>query len=272
MPTATKTVPDIVLDVLNRSTTDGNRLDLPEQLTPADYREIKKVIIALGGKWDRRLAVHLWPDGTDVAAVIEPVLLTGTVTDQRKLFDAFYTPPAVAEQVIDLAGIELGHAVLEPSAGDGALAIPAAQAGGVVDAYELRDVDWSTRGVTYLGHSHVLNCGLHNGIICGSSVTLHTVIDFLTVTPAPDYHRVIMNPPFSNQQDMRHVLHAARFVAPGGRLVAVMSPSFMFRTTKIAAEFRDWLWAHTHDVVELPDNSFKASGTGVRTVLVTVDL
>ncbi len=34
-----------------------------------------------------------------------------------------------------------------------------------------------------------------------------------------------MNPPFSRQQDIRHVMHAAKFLKPGGRLVAVMGAS-----------------------------------------------
>lgn len=268
MPTATRTVPDTIIDVLNRSTTDGNRLDLPGTLDRKEYDAIKKVINALGGKWNRSAGTHLWPEGTDVAAVIEPVLLTGKVTDERKQFDAFYTPAPIAEQVIDAAKIAAGHVALEPSAGDGALALPAARAGAEVVAYELRDLTWP--GLTPETIDDTLT--FHEGDVGDGHVVLRTGIDFLTVTGDRIYDRVIMNPPFSNQQDMAHVRHAARFVIPGGRLVAIMSPSFMFRTTRVADDFRTWLVEQPHTTEALPDGAFKVSGTGVHTILLTVDL
>jgi predicted RNA methylase len=272
LSTATRPVPDIVIDVLNRSTTVDNRLDLPEQLDRKEYDAIKKVINAVGGKWNRSAGTHLWPAGVDVATVIEPVLLTGKVTDERKLYDAFYTPADIAKQVIDAAEIWPGQLVLEPSAGMGALALPAAHAGAEVVAYELRPLTWVEHGLSPLKINDDVTA--EAGHIGGGDghITLHTGVDFLTVDRDPVYDRVVMNPPFSNQADMRHVRHAARFVTPGGRLVAIMSPSFMFRTTKVASDFRDWLDEHPHDITALPDGAFKPAGTGVRTDLLTVDL
>lgn len=267
MSTAMKTVPDLVLDTLAGSDVDGNTLSIPAQLDPKAYAAVKKVINTLGGKWVRARNTHVWPDGVDVADLLDPVLLTGTVVDERKQFDAFYTPPDVAEQVIDVAKIEPGMSVLEPSAGNGALALPAARAGGDITAYELRDLSWVEHGLNRDDEPRY-----DWGPYGDTWIAFWPGVDFLTVTGDRIYDRVIMNPPFSNQQDMRHVRHAADFVAPGGRLVAIMSPSFMFRTTKVASEFRDWLDEHPHDITALPDGSFNVSGTGVRTDLLTVDL
>jgi hypothetical protein len=280
MPSATRSVPETTLDVLNRSTTVDNRLDLPEQLDSAEYRIIKKVIEDLGGTWNRKAGTHLWPAGTETSDVIEPVLLTGLVTDERRQFDAFYTPPGIAEQVVAAAKIDPGHVVLEPSAGHGSLAHPALAAGAHVVAFEMRDVAWSATTPGPFTKVPVTDIAATHHV--ADRLDLYAGVDFLTI-PAPTrlvpvvvrvggVDRVVMNPPFSNQQDMRHVLHAARFVCPGGRLVAIMSPAFMFRTTPIAREFRAWLDEHPHTNEALPDGAFKTAGTGVRTNLLVVDL
>lgn len=271
MTTATRAVPDLVLDVLARSRVEGNRLDLPGQLDPKEYQAIKGVINKIGGKWNRAAGTHLWPEGVDVAEVLDPVLLTGKVTDERKLFDAFYTPPDLAEKIVLAADIRPNHIVLEPSAGMGALTIPAARAGGEVVAYELRPLTWAEHGLSPLKINDALT--VEAGHIGDGHVTLHMGTDFLTVNRDPIYDRVVMNPPFSNQADMRHVLHAAKFVAAGGRLVAIMSPAFTFRESTRAVEFRAWLRRRREcAIVDLPEGSFKPAGTAIRTVLLVVDL
>jgi type I restriction-modification system DNA methylase subunit len=85
------------------------------------------------------------------------------------------------------------------------------------------------------------------------------------------YDRVLMNPPFENLQDIDHVLHALHFLKPGGRLVAVMSPSPFFRSDRKCELFRGVVEKLGCEVVDLPDGSFKASGTGVATKLLILD-
>ncbi len=96
------------------------------------------------------------------------------------------------------------------------------------------------------------------------------VADFLEVPPRAVYDRVLMNPPFSGQADIRHVTHALGFVKPGGMVVAVMSAGVAFRTDKATAEFREMVTASGGEITPLPEGAFKASGTDVRTVLVTL--
>ena len=81
---------------------------------------------------------------------------------------------------------------------------------------------------------------------------------------------VLMNPPFSRQQDVQHVLHAFKFLRPGGRLVAVMSPSWAFRQNKLSEEFRQFVDKYG-DYYDNPPGTFKAAGTSVNTVLVLLD-
>jgi type I restriction-modification system DNA methylase subunit len=85
------------------------------------------------------------------------------------------------------------------------------------------------------------------------------------------FDRVVMNPPFAGQQDIDHVTHAFGFLRPGGRLVAIMAAGVLFRENRKAVEFRALVDAADGTIEENDEGAFKVSGTGVRTVTVTMD-
>lgn len=246
-------VSQTVLEILDRCRTDGPNLFLPPgQLDRKDYEAVNKVLTAAGGKWTRKVQAHVFACDADEA--LDPILLTGEVTDAKREFEAFYTPPGLAHDVIRAAGIGPDMLVLEPNGGDGALVGPAIAAGAIVDAYEIR-ADAADELRDRFGN----DCAVHTG-------------DFLAIEPQDAKHdRVVMNPPFSRQADARHVLHAYRFLKPGGRLVAIMAASVTFRDTALYAEVRALAEHGDGSITSLPEGSFKESGTGVNTVLVVID-
>ncbi len=96
----------------------------------------------------------------------------------------------------------------------------------------------------------------------------------------------MMNPPFSRNQDIRHVMRALDFLRPGGRLVAIMSPHFTFAQDALSRTFRkligypdssaqgvgaDQIVADA-TVEMLPAGTFTAEGTNVASVLVYIRL
>jgi 16S rRNA G1207 methylase RsmC len=82
---------------------------------------------------------------------------------------------------------------------------------------------------------------------------------------------VIMNPPFANGQEVEHVLHAWRFVKPGGRLVAVMSASAPTRSTALYRALQELVAAEGGTFTPLPSGSFKEACTNVETVALVLD-
>lgn len=170
----------------------------------------------------------------------------------------FPTPPDLARRMVEAARIAPHHRVLEPSAGTGALleAIGRGRPLAEVCAIEINpDLATALRGA-YSGSGTI---HVHRG-------------DFLDFEPdAGGFDRIVMNPPFADGQDVRHVTHALRFLRPGGRLVAVMSAGVTFREDRAARDFRGLVLDHTGRVEPLPDGTFKTSGTDVRAVLVTLD-
>jgi len=154
-------------------------------------------------------------------------------------------------RMIDAADIWAGMEVLEPSCGEGELldaiqALAGVKATGVEINSTLADISHKK------GHQ----------VVC---------CDFLTLGQSGDVDRVIMNPPFENQQDIDHVRHAFGFLGELGRLVAIMSPSWQTRDNAKSREFREWLQQFDHTVEAIPAGAFKKSGTNVHTVMLVID-
>lgn len=180
-------------------------------------------------------------------------------TDKQRR-QAFYTPDEVAARVVERAGIERwgSRTVLEPSAGEGALVRAALRAG----AEKVTAIDNDPHAIQMLGL-------LRDRLQFRAELTVQGD-DFFDVTPKPTFSAVIMNPPFANAQEVEHVLQAWKWVAPGGRLVAVMSNAVQYRKDGRYGVFAKFLADNGGEIEKLPDNSFEESGTGVATVLVTI--
>jgi phospholipid N-methyltransferase len=164
----------------------------------------------------------------------------------------FPTPRALAGRMVDEASISPESAVLEPSAGTGAI-LDAIGVNGIVTAVEVNHGLCDQLQQRYQ----------HARVICG---------DFLTMNGAIGrFDRIVMNPPFAEGQDIAHVRHAFEHLQPGGRLVAVMSEGPFFRSDRRARDFRTWLEIVGGTSEPLPAGTFSEAGTGVMTRLVIVD-
>jgi predicted RNA methylase len=242
------TIGEDVLAILRTAETDGPRLRFTARLSRPDYVAVNRVLEAAGGSWSRRERAHVFAG--DAGEILAGLLGAGTV--ERPADNGWFpTPDAVAALVLDAADLAPGLAVLEPSAGEGALAGPAAAAGCAVDCVE-QDKGRALK---------VLDSGYARAV---------TIADFLNVPPNPVYDRVIMNPPFAKRADVDHVTHAAKFLRPGGLLVAVMGAGVTFRSDKDTEALRDLVTERGGSIEPLANLAFRESGTDVNTVLVTL--
>lgn len=180
----------------------------------------------------------------------------------------FPTSPALATRLVEEAGVMPGQRVLEPSAGTGNIVSAIVNRGftradcGRVVAVEvnrsLADALMERRNKTVYANesNYEIRC-----------------TDFLECMEEQlgQFDRIVMNPPFENGADVAHVTHALKFLKPDGRLVAIMSAGVTFRQDRKTAAFRQLVEARGGTIEPLPADSFKDSGTNVRTVLVTID-
>lgn len=245
----TKRISTEVLEVLKRATVEGNRLQLTQQLDRNLYQDTAKIIEMLGGKWNKKEKCHLFPE--DAGDRVAEAIMIGEVTDLKQLYQFFATPPALAARMVEMSDIRDGMSVLEPSAGDGA----------IVDAI-IRHFPSDMIDVCELNPQHHKALRLRGAERCCD--------DFMTMPRGEKYDRIIMNPPFSKGQDITHVMKAYSVLKKGGRIVAITSPAWQYRTGKWE-EFRLWIAEVNAEVEDLAPGTFAVSGTNVSALLLTID-
>lgn len=235
-----------VLQVLNESKLENNILYLPpKQLERKLYIDVNKVLELLGGKWNRSLKGHKFD--ADVEEMLNDAINFGEVIDHQKELQFFPTPSVIAKQMIELAEIKDTDEVLEPSAGNGAI------------VREILTKTKNVHAVEIANRKELL--GLLESYIQG---------DFLSLPQLPRYDRIVMNPPFSKQQDIKHIFHAFGMLKLGGILVGIVSESAFFRNNKLSVEFREWLSENNGEVIDLENGAFKDSGTMVKARIIKV--
>lgn len=132
----------------------------------------------------------------------------------------FPTPGTLAKRMIEIADIEPDSVCLEPSAGIGSLAelIEAKLGSGSLQCCEqkfsMAEVCQLKGFETYRG-------------------------DFIEWAKHENdrFDRIVMNPPFENQQDAKHICKAFELLAPGGRLVALCGANALERDNAAGRAF-----------------------------------
>lgn len=168
----------------------------------------------------------------------------------QKIPGFFETPEALAERMVQEAGLSKGEKVLEPSAGLGRIANAAA------DVVGKENVDVIERNATMQGSLTAQGFNLVG-------------TDFTEFDGGP-YDVILMNPPFEKGQDAEHIRRAYGMLKPGGRLVAISGEGIFFRSDAKSTEFREWLDDLGGTSEKLPEGTFKESGTGTNTRIVNV--
>ncbi|MET0263384.1 MAG: class I SAM-dependent methyltransferase [Rariglobus sp.] len=170
----------------------------------------------------------------------------GTAPRAVSAFNLFQTPSPLAARLVAALELTAGARVLEPSVGLGRLLDQLAP----FNPSEVVAVETSADICAELYRQN------------REGVTLKQR-DFLTLSPdeVGTFDAVVMNPPFHMRADIRHILHARKFLRPGGVLVALcMAGPHRERELRPLS----CVWE------EIPAGTFKAEGTGVATVLLVM--
>ena len=243
-------VEEKIRGILAECRVEGNVVYLPDrQLDRADYDAVNKVLNALGGKWNRKEKGHVFEYEPEDA--FYEVVLTGEYSNKKKDFQFFETPKELAEKLCDMAEITSDCRVIEPSVGKGRIADEILKR----SPKELK--------------CYELNKDLET--VLSEKEYAVEFTDFLEV-PNDDIQadRIVMNPPFSKQQDIEYVYKAYEALNPGGILVSVMSISHTFRDNQKSENFRDFLMMTGAEMEMLPEGTFKDSGTMIHSCIVKI--
>jgi hypothetical protein len=228
-----------ILDALGSAHPDGHLLYLGGRLDSTLYKQVDALLQAAGGRWDSRRKAHVFPGSAwDAVMTLTAQERVTTAAEAKRADGWFPTPAEIVERLLELAGPQPWMRALEPSAGQGAIAITLAGRVRQVDAIEIHE-----------GRAGALaRAAAHIGVLRA---------DFLRCRPGRpgrDYDLVVMNPPFGR----------------GGRLVAVMQATVPGRRDKAAAALRQRMERRGGWFEPLPGGSFRASGADVAAVIAVI--
>ena len=228
--------------ILSEWKIEWNKFYLQWQLDRKQYTSINEVLETIGLKWNRKEKAHIF-DGEMLEEAIQDIIESGeceTLKETIKKFQFFPTPREVAEYLVELAELKETDTVIEPSAWEWHIAecikMP------LLTTVEL---DFSKCEILVKKWFTPINC------------------DFLQFK-WEWWDKIIMNPPFSKSQDVKHILHAYNMLEKWWILVSVASSSITTRSGSLYDELRSL----NPEIIQLPEWSFKESGTMVNTVII----
>jgi type I restriction-modification system DNA methylase subunit len=238
-----------IIDILEACEVKGKTIYLPQvKLDRKTYLAVNKCLESIGGKWNKKAKGHVFEDVP--ANLLDNLLVTGETTDVKKEFQFFETPPELANKMVGMLNLQSEDRVLEPSAGQGAILDCFAKQNPRIILTVIELFEKNIGALQKKGYFPMQE-------------------DFLNLTSSK-FDKIIMNPPFTRQQDIDHILHASSLLANHGILVSIVSESPFFRTNKKSVEFRKFLDSVNAEVIKNDDGAFKKSGTMASTRIIKI--
>jgi precorrin-6B methylase 2 len=240
---------------------DAKRVDPPAPVPPTEPKDVAEFVREFAVPPADRSA-PVTADSASPAATADFEAMAATlrrggvqVVTAPQLFP---TPAELAREVVSIAGVMPGERVLEPSAGTGAILHSVFGAFTQADCGRVVAVEINPR------LAEGLRGDRQRRLYANESNFDIRCTDFLECSEAElgTFHRVVMNPPFVNGADIKHIEHARKFLKPGGRLVAICAdgPRQRAQLLPLATTWR-----------ALPAGTFKESGTMVNAALLVID-
>ena len=240
-----------VLEVLSTVEIDGVNVRITENLDRKLYLAVNKVLDRIGGKWNRKAKAHVFENNPTERL---NVVIEYGVLDPKVKTGYFPTPPLVVERMIELAELEHGHLILEPSVGQGHIADEIC-----------KEIKIEPKDIT------VCEILPENNVILEEKGYLNEGDFFEFAEKCKElnikFDRILMNPPFELQKDLLHVTTAYNLLKEKGILISVMSSGITFRNNQKTKDFRENFLDYA-EIEQNPEGSFKPSGTMVNTILV----
>lgn len=239
-------------------------------LTDEEYNSIRWVMEAFGGRWNERCGGFKFDENSLTAHTIEQIRSTilngGAQLDKGKIereHDSFFpTPKNIVRKMIDLANIGKFDKLLESSAGDGRILDIVSE---VIPKDSIVAIEPSKDRVKILQ-----NKGYRIDYI-------GTLEDALRLDKLKERfkecNRVIINPPFKNDKDIKHLMLNYLICGEEANIVCIVQENSLYYNKSINRLFKEFLSliGTTHCKIEnLPYGSFKSEMTAVDTCIVSI--
>lgn len=246
-----------ILAIINSSVfTEPNRLVLPETLERKQYIAVNKILESIGFKWNKKEKAHLAQE--DVSEKFYNLMDTGEWVDEKKEFNFFPTPMDIVKEIMNNVKWKSNNMrILEPSAGTGNIVTLIPKAKHWVTSIEINPENVKKT---------LENIGKNSN----DNENKYEVIrnDFLQYKGTKKFDLILANPPFSKNQGITHFFHMVELLSDDGQIICILPSGYFGESClSIRKKFNEFIQSNDCEIIDLPENAFKESGTMVSTKL-----
>lgn len=237
-----------------------------KDITDDEYDRLRWVMESYGGRWNERCKGFKFNEFDDeklksIKADLSAGFVNLSEEKRTRERDAFFpTPVKVVDKMIETANLKPDSVMLESSAGTGRILDEAKKVINSVDNFVVIEMNGERQRILRdKGYKVDFNGTFEDSLK-----------DSETLKKIKNCDKVVINPPFKNDSDVKHLLISYMFCADNADVVSILQENSLYYDRQIHRVFKEFLsliGEDAYEVVSLPAGSFKDELTTVDTVI-----
>lgn len=237
-----------------------------KDITDDEYDRLRWVMESYGGRWSERCKGFKFNEFNDeklksIKADLSVGFVNLSEEKRNRERDAFFpTPVKIVDEMIETANLKPDSIMLESSAGTGRILDEAKKVINSVDNFVVIEMNGERQRILRdKGYKVDFNGTFEDSLK-----------DSETLKKIKNCDKVVINPPFKNDSDVKHLLISYMFCADNADVVSILQENSLYYDRQIHRVFKEFLsliGKDAYEVVSLPAGSFKDELTTVDTVI-----
>ena len=237
-----------------------------KDITDDEYDRLRWVMESYGGRWNERCKGFKFNEFDDeklksIKADLSVGFVNLSEEKRNREKDAFFpTPVKVVDKMIETANLKPDSIMLESSAGTGRILDEAKKVINSIDNFVVIEMNGERQRILRdKGYKVDFNGTFEDSLK-----------DSETLKKIKNCDKVVINPPFKNDSDVKHLLISYMFCADNADVVSILQENSLYYDRQIHRVFKEFLsliGKDAYEVVSLPAGSFKDELTTVDTVI-----
>lgn len=237
-----------------------------KDITDDEYDRLRWVMESYGGRWNERCKGFKFNEFDDeklksIKADLSAGFVNLSEEKRTRERDAFFpTPIKVVDKMILTANLKPDSIMLESSAGTGRILDEAKKVINSVDNFVVIEMNSERQRILRDKGYKVDFNGTFEDSLKDSEI----------LKKIKNCDKVVINPPFKNDSDVKHLLISYMFCADNADVVSILQENSLYYDRQIHRVFKEFLsliGKDAYEVVSLPAGSFKDELTTVDTVI-----
>lgn len=237
-----------------------------KDITDDEYDRLRWVMESYGGRWNERCKGFKFNEFDDeklksIKADLSAGFVNLSEEKRTRERDAFFpTPVKVVDKMIETANLKPDSIMLESSAGTGRILDEAKKVINSVDNFVVIEMNSERQRILRDKGYKVDFNGTFEDSLKDSEI----------LKKIKNCDKVVINPPFKNDSDVKHLLISYMFCADNADVVSILQENSLYYDRQIHRVFKEFLsliGKDAYEVVSLPAGSFKDELTTVDTVI-----